>query len=182
VVVEEVAVAVDEGGEFLAEEAPPGHPLEVAASAVVVGAVEDPAREGALQPAEEPLVAGVHPQCHLGLTAVAPEVALAGKDAEQVAHLQVGDVGHGGSLGADLFHRQAPEAVLPPGEMFGCSAAGGDARPFCRRWGCSAVLPPVGMPGCSAAGRDARPFCPPWGCPAVLPPVEIRGGPLCRRF
>jgi hypothetical protein len=153
VVVEEVAVAVDEGGEFLAEEAPPGHPLEVAASAVVVGAVEDPAREGALQPAEEPLVAGVHPQCHLGLTAVAPEVALAGKDAEQVAHLQVGDVGHGGSLGADLFHRQAPEAVLPPGEMLGCSAAG---------WGCSArsvaggdarvVLLPVEMPGCSAAG------------------------------
>src|SRR5580704_2653575 len=75
--------------------------------------------------------------------------------------------------------------------MPGCSAAGRDARLFCRRWGCSAdltpggdarlfcrrsrcpaVLPPVGMLGRS----DTR-----WRCPAVLPPVEIRVGPLCRR-
>jgi hypothetical protein len=107
VVVEEVTVAVDEGGELLAEEAPPSHPLEVAATAVVVGAVEDATGKGALQPAEEPLVAGVHPQCHLGLTAIAAEVALAGEDAEQVAHLQVGDVGHGWSVGLGVFHRQA---------------------------------------------------------------------------
>jgi hypothetical protein len=37
-------------------------------------------------------------------------VALAGEHAEQVAHLQVGDVGHGRSVGPRLFHRQAPRA------------------------------------------------------------------------
>jgi hypothetical protein len=102
---------------------------------------------------------------------------------------------------ARLFcHRWRCSADLPPGELLGrsaaggdarpicCrvemsgrSAAGGDARPICRRWGCSADLPPVEMPGSSAAGGDARQFCHRWRCPAVLPPVQIRGGPLCRR-
>jgi hypothetical protein len=45
----------------------------------------------------------------------------------------------------------------------GRSAAGGDARLFCRR--------------SRALGPPAR-----WRCPALLPPVEIRGGPLCRRL
>jgi hypothetical protein len=43
--------------------------------------------------------------------------------------------------------------------MLGRSAAGGDARQFCRRWGCSGDLPPVGVLGQSATGGDARQFC-----------------------
>src|SRR6202043_3307136 len=94
---------------------------------------------------------------------------------------------------ADLFPRKAHDPVLPPVEIRGGrSAAGGGARPSCRRWGCSAAPWPVETPGlfccrwrCSAAlWPVVMPglFCRPWGCPAVLPPVEIRGGPLCRRF
>ncbi|HEV7466463.1 MAG TPA: hypothetical protein VGP96_09175, partial [Candidatus Dormibacteraeota bacterium] len=71
--------------------------------------------------------------------------------APQIAPGAVGD--------SDSFCRRVemPGSTAAGGEL-GRSAAGGDARPICRRWGCSADLPPVEKPG-AAAGGEARLFC-----------------------
>ena len=67
-------VFVEDGHENLAEVAAPGHPLEVVPTVVVVRAVELAAREGPLYPGEHGLMTDVHPQCHLGLSPIPPEV------------------------------------------------------------------------------------------------------------
>ena len=87
--VEQRPVALDERDDVLAEIPPSGRPLVVGTAAVVVWAVEGAARIGAPQPLEGLLVADVHPQRHLRLTAVAPEVALAHEETEQESDRQI---------------------------------------------------------------------------------------------
>lgn len=87
--VEKVGVGGDEGGQLRAEEVASGHPLVVGAASVVVGPVEAAARDTVGEPTEETFVAGVHAEGDLRLASVSPEVALAGEDAEQEAHIPV---------------------------------------------------------------------------------------------
>ena len=61
----------------------------------MVRTVELSPRKVALDPPEELLVVGVHPQSNLWLTAVTTEVTFTGKDSKKVADLEL-----------LLFHRQ----------------------------------------------------------------------------
>jgi hypothetical protein len=57
------------------------------ASSVVVRTVEARAREAALEPTEQRLVANVHPERDLGVLSVAAEMALTDEDASEEAAL-----------------------------------------------------------------------------------------------
>lgn len=85
-----VEVLIQERHELFPEEGSPGHPLEVASAAVVVGTVELASGEGLLEPAEEGLVVGVHPQGDVRLAAVSSEVAFADEEPQEDAYLQNG--------------------------------------------------------------------------------------------
>jgi hypothetical protein len=76
-------VVFEEGQDLFAKVRTARHPLEVMPSAVDVRAIDLAAREGLLDPAKERLVAHVHAQCHVRLTAVAPKVALAYEEAHE---------------------------------------------------------------------------------------------------
>lgn len=76
-IVKQVAIALDERGDLVSKEGAPRHPLEVGASAMVVGTIKAATREGSVDPAECGFVSHVHPECHLSLAAVAAEVSLA---------------------------------------------------------------------------------------------------------
>lgn len=106
-----VEVSVEERDQFFSEEGSSGHPLEVAAAAVVVGTVELASGEGLLEPAEEGLVIGVHPQGDVRLAAVSSEVAFADQEPQEDAYFQNGRVvavGGRRSWGSfsGLFHRR----------------------------------------------------------------------------
>ena len=59
----------------------------------MVGAVEAAARIRRLQPLECLLMANMHPQGHLGLAAITPEVPLADQEAEEEANVEITLVG-----------------------------------------------------------------------------------------
>lgn len=67
----------------------PRHPLKVGAPAVGVGPIQPRRREPFLEPAEECLMADVHAQRDVRLTAIATERALADQDAHDDAPLEV---------------------------------------------------------------------------------------------
>jgi len=83
-------VLIQERHQLLSEVGSPGHPLEVASAAVVVRTVELASGEGLLEPVEEGLVIGVHPQGDVRLPAVSSEVAFADQEPQKDADLQNG--------------------------------------------------------------------------------------------
>lgn len=108
-------VLVQEGDEVVAKGLAPDHPLVVAPSSVVVGAVELAAGEGLLQPEEEGFVVRVHAECDLGLSPVAAEVAFADEDSEEEAGLEVGELGHrSGSWWVEVRVRGRRGRVVSP--------------------------------------------------------------------
>jgi hypothetical protein len=87
---------------------------------MMVGAVERTARPRRSQPLERLLMADVHPERHLRLAAVAPEVALADQEAEEKAHAQIALVScpsttYGLARGSRSHHEcnLMPRAVSP---------------------------------------------------------------------
>jgi hypothetical protein len=106
-------VLIQEGNQLLSQKDSPGHPLEVAAAAVVVGTVELASGEGLLEPAEEGLVIGVHPQRDVRLAAVSSEVSVADQESQEDADFENGRAlargfGRGcrARVFAGLFHRR----------------------------------------------------------------------------
>jgi len=89
-------VLIQKGNQLLSQKDSPGHPLEVAAAAVVVGTVELASGEGLLEPAEEGLVVGVHPQGDVGLPAISSEVAFADQESQEDADFENGRALAGG--------------------------------------------------------------------------------------
>ncbi len=83
-----IEVAIQERHELFPEKGSPGHPLEVASAAVVVGTVELASGEGLLEPTEEGLMVGVHPQGYVRLAAVSSEVAFADEEPQEDAYVQ----------------------------------------------------------------------------------------------
>jgi hypothetical protein len=82
-IVKQVAIALDERGDLVSKECAPRHPLEVGASAMVVGTIKAATWEDSLDPAECGFVSHVHPECHLSLAAVPAEVSLAHEESDQ---------------------------------------------------------------------------------------------------
>ena len=60
---------------------------------MMVGAVEPAARIRRLQPLERLFMANMHPERHLRLAAVTPEVPLADQEAEEKANVEIALVG-----------------------------------------------------------------------------------------
>lgn len=100
---------LEQWNQVLAEVGSARHPLEVASTSVVVGPIEPASGEGALQPAKESLVVGVHPDGDLGLAAVATEVPFSNQDSEEVTQLEVSGPG-----GRQLFHRSVSRGTFNP--------------------------------------------------------------------
>lgn len=95
--------AIENWYQDVSEEGASSHPLEVVPPVVVVGAVELSSRESSFEPPEHPLVSDVHAERHLGLPAVAPEVALPHQDPDEDPLFECGR--HEGLL---MFHRKVP--------------------------------------------------------------------------
>jgi len=83
VIIEEMEVGRDEGPDLFAKEATAGHPLVVIATAVVVRTVEPGFGKNRLQPQKELLVALVHSQRDLRLSAITAKMGFADEQAKQ---------------------------------------------------------------------------------------------------
>jgi len=71
----------------------PDEPLEVRSTGMVIGAVQAGAGDDLFEPAEQGLVADVHPYRDRGLATIAAEAALSDEDADEEPDLEL--------LGAD---------------------------------------------------------------------------------
>src|SRR5580700_3632967 len=81
--VQQPAVTLDERNDMVAQVPPSCRPLEVRATAVVIGAVEGASRVVPPQPGKGLLMAGVHPERHLRLAAIPAEMAFPDQEADQ---------------------------------------------------------------------------------------------------
>jgi hypothetical protein len=86
--------SVEERNEFVAQVGAPNHPLKVIAPAVVIRAIEAPPGKGPLQPPKDRLMPDVHPQCDVGLAAVATEVTLSDQEPDEESDLELRWHGH----------------------------------------------------------------------------------------
>jgi hypothetical protein len=85
---------VQQGQYVLDQCSAPRHPLVVGAATVVVWAVQARAGESVHQPAEERLVAHVHPKRYLWLLAIAPERALPDEQPHEDPTIEFGQIRH----------------------------------------------------------------------------------------
>src|ERR1700760_2079656 len=91
---------IEERYELVAQVRATSHPLKVVSPAVMIRAVQTSTGEGPLQPPEDRLVPDVHPQRHLGLAAVAAEVAFSDQKPDEEPDIELRWHGH-----PPLFHR-----------------------------------------------------------------------------
>jgi hypothetical protein len=81
-------VSVEERHEPGAERLTAHHPLEVAATSMVIRSVQATSGYPFNQPVEQRLVIGVHPERHVGLSAVPAEVPLSDQHTDQEAGVE----------------------------------------------------------------------------------------------
>ncbi len=87
-------VLVEDGEQNVPEGLSPHHPLVVVPAPVVVGSVEARAGHTGVEPSEQGLGARMHPEGHMRLSTVAPEVPLTDEDSDEDAQLEVRQVVH----------------------------------------------------------------------------------------
>src|ERR1700760_2261801 len=85
---------IEERYELVAQVRATSHPLKVVSPAVVIRAIQASTGEGPLQPPEDRLVPDVHPQRHLGLAAVAAEVAFSDQKPDEEPDVELRWHGH----------------------------------------------------------------------------------------
>jgi hypothetical protein len=90
----------------------PGHPLKIRSASVGIGAIETRMREAVDEPAEERLVADVHPQRDVGLPSISSERPLADQHTDQHALLKVAKR-PGRSVGGHPSQRAPASALFP---------------------------------------------------------------------